>query len=84
MLWGVSIWAVAHLAANADLIPLILFGAIGVYALFDIVSANIRGAKVSENVLPPAKDIIVIVVGLVLYSLALIFHEYISGVAILN
>ncbi len=84
MLWGVSIWAVVHILSNSDLNTLILSGAIGVYALFDIMSANIRGAKVSENALSPAKDIIVIVVGLVLYSLALIFHEHISGVAIFN
>ena len=84
MLWGVSIWAVVHILSNSDLNSLILSGAIGVYALFDIVSANIRGAKVSENALSPAKDIIVIAVGLVLYLLVLVFHKSISGVAILN
>jgi len=84
MLWGVSIWAVVHILSNSDLNTMILSAAIGVFALVDIISANIRGAKASENALSPAKDIIVVVVGLLFYLLALVFHEYISGVAILN
>ena len=83
MLWGVTIWAVVHLASNGDLASMILFGAIGVYALFDIWSANTRGAKESDIALAPAKDLIVIVLGLVMYICVLVFHESLSGVSVL-
>lgn len=83
MLWGVSIWSVSHLAANGDLATLILFGGIGIFALFDIWSANNRGSKKSEVVLSPVKDVIVIVSGLVFYSIILVFHEHITGMSVI-
>jgi len=83
MLWGVSLWAILHLASNGDLASMILFTAIGIYALFDIWSANMRGAKVSDLMQPLVKDITVVVVGLIMYTCTLFFHKSISGISIL-
>ena len=44
MLWGVTFWASAHLLANGDLGSIILFGSFLAYSLFDMWSANRRGA----------------------------------------
>ena len=83
MLWGISLWAILHLVSNGDVASIILFSAIGIYALFDIWSANMRGAKVSDIIFPLMKDIIVIVIGLIIYTSALLFHKSISGISIL-
>ena len=48
-LWGVTLWALSHLLANGDLASLILFGGFGVFAVFDMWSANRRGAKKSDK-----------------------------------
>lgn len=40
MLTGAILWAVAHLMANGDLASVLLFGAIGVWAIVEIVVIN--------------------------------------------
>ena len=34
MLWAIALWALAHLLANGDLAGLLLFGGLGLYALY--------------------------------------------------
>lgn len=40
MLWGMVIWAVAHLIVNGDLASLLLFGGLGVWALIQMRLIN--------------------------------------------
>ena len=40
MLWGMVIWAVAHLLVNGDLASVILFGGLGLWALIEMVVIN--------------------------------------------
>jgi uncharacterized membrane protein len=40
MLWGTTLWAVAHLLVNGDQASLILFGGIGLWALMQMVLIN--------------------------------------------
>ncbi len=40
MLWGVVVWAVAHLLVNGDQASLVLFGGIGIWALLEMVLIN--------------------------------------------
>lgn len=79
MLWGVVLWAVAHLLANGDQASLILFGSLAVYSLVDMVSANRRGAKLQSERLPLRKDMMVVVAGLVAYFIFLVLHPYLFG-----
>ena len=83
MLWGVTLWSVAHLLANGDLASLILFGSFGVYSLFDVWSANRRGALRQEIKYPLVKDAMTIAIGLVLYSAFLWLHPSLFGVAVI-
>lgn len=83
MLWGVTLWSVAHLLANGDLASLILFGSFGVYSLFDIWSANVRGAVRQEIKYPLVKDAMTIAVGFVVYSAFLWLHPYLFGVPVI-
>ncbi|MDF2141474.1 NnrU family protein [Paenirhodobacter sp. CAU 1674] len=40
MLWGMVIWAVAHLLVNGDLASVLLFGGLGVWAVTEMVLIN--------------------------------------------
>ena len=80
MLWGITLWAAVHLSANGDLASLLLFGGIGAFALFDVVSANRRGATQSKERIPFAKDAMVVGAGLVAYGIFLFLHPYLFGV----
>jgi uncharacterized membrane protein len=80
MLWGVALWALAHLLANGDLAGLLLFGGFGLYALYAMWSQNRRGAMPSQTRRPPLNDLLAIVIGVAAWSAALYFHAYLSGV----
>jgi len=80
MLWGISIWSVAHLLANGDLGSMILFGGFGGYSLFSMWSLNRRGAKKPDTKSPLAYDLLVIIVGVSAYALTAFLHPYLFGV----
>lgn len=84
MLWGVTIWAGTHLSANGDLASILLFGSFFVFALFDMLSANIRGATKQEIKYPYSKDAIAVIAGIVAYVVFVLFlHPYLIGVPII-
>ena len=83
MLWGSTLWSGAHLLANGDLASLMLFGAFGVFSLFDMISENMRGAAKQETKYPFTKDVIVIVAGIVIYGALLFLHPYLFNVSII-
>jgi uncharacterized membrane protein len=83
MLWGVTLWSAAHLLANGDLASILLFGAFAAFSLFDMFSANLRGATKQQEKLPVKKDVIAIIVGLVMYAVFVFLHPYLFGVAII-
>jgi uncharacterized membrane protein len=82
MLWGVTLWSVAHLLVNGDLASILLFGSFGVYSLFDMWSANRRGAVKSDTPLTPVKDVVVVVVGLFVFGIFVFLHPYLFGVSV--
>lgn len=82
-LWGITLWALSHLAVNGDLGSLVLFGGFAAYAIFDMWSANRRGAEKSDKKLPFYRDLILIAVGGGAYCGALLIHPYLFGVAAL-
>ena len=82
MLWGVTLWALGHLLSNGDLASLILFGSLAAYSLFDMASANLRGAVKSVTVYPLKKDATVVAAGVVTYVVFLLLHPYLFGVPV--
>ena len=77
---GIGIWALLHLAVNPDIISVILFGAFLAYSILDILVAEF---KKEEKKLQEAKmlyDVLSVVVGVLITSLAYNYHEYLSGV----
>ena len=83
MLWGVTIWAAVHLLANGDLASLILFGTFGAFALFDMWSANRRGAKLSTEAVQRWRDALLLVAGGVVYAALLYGHAWLFGMPVL-
>lgn len=84
MLWGVSLWAVAHLSANGDLASVVLFGTFALYALLAMASANLRGARKSTHRVPWSRDAFAVIIGLVVYSGMLRLHVFVFGVSPLH
>ena len=76
-LFAIILWSFCHLISNGDLRSVLLFASFGVYSIIDIVFSK-KEVQSSES-LPVTKDVIVIVAGLILYSILLYFHQYVSG-----
>lgn len=85
MLWGVVLWAVAHLLSNGSWADVILFGAFLLWAVADLLSYLYRPAREIHR-LPasPWNDIISIVAGLLLYGLFVLFlHRWVTGISLM-
>jgi uncharacterized membrane protein len=82
-LWGITLWALSHLVANGDLGSLILFGGFAAYAIFDMWSANRRGAEKSDKRRPFYWDLVLVAAGGSAYCAGLFIHPYLFGVAVL-
>ena len=82
MLVAILVWSFVHLIGNGDLRSIILFASFGVYALIDIIfSKKVLTTNNTTNY-TLTKDIIVIVIGLLVYAIIVYFHRYIAGVVI--
>ena len=81
-LWGVTLWAVAHLLVNGDLASLLLFASFAVFSLFDMWSSNRRGATFSKKRLPLRWDGLLILVGTSAYVGLIFLHPLLFGVTV--
>ncbi len=80
---GTIVWAVSHLLTNGDSRSVILFGALGIWALLEIILCNRRDGPRTE--LPEAAgkfDLIALVVGGAAWGLIGHFHLQLFGVAV--
>ena len=82
MLVAVTLWAVAHLISNGMLADVVLFGGFLVWAVADRISYRHRTQRPLQGAPPaPRNDIIVVVVGFVLYVLFVFWlHQNLFGV----
>ncbi|MEP3049299.1 MAG: NnrU family protein [Roseibium sp.] len=74
MLVAIKLWAFSHLLANGDLASVLLFGSFLIWAVVDRISVKRRSRAATVDVpvvTTPGKfnDIVVILVGLVIYGL---------------
>ena len=79
---GTIFWASAHLLSNGDSRSVALFGAFGVWALFEIVMINRREGPRQGTATASGKfDLIALVVGGVAFAVIGHFHQSLFGVA---
>ena len=83
MLWGVVLWSIGHLFSNGDQASAVLFGALGMFALFDMWSATRRGAVKSTERVPLKFDYILIAAGGVAYLAIAFLHPYLFAMPVL-
>lgn len=81
MLLGVLIWAVAHLLANGDQASLLLFGAMGLWAVAEMVAINRR----TPDWTPPAPagvaaEVKLALITLVAFAVLAFIHGWVLGV----
>ena len=80
VLWGVTLWAGAHLLANGDLGSLLLFGAFLFYAPLAMASLSRRGKVPHMAKTPLFRDALVIALGAVVFGVVGCLHPYLFGV----
>ncbi|HXH71318.1 MAG TPA: NnrU family protein [Mariprofundaceae bacterium] len=84
MLWGVVFWAAGHLLANGDLAAVLLFSTFLIYALFDMASANRRGARPQGGLVTLKQEARVLLATAVAYGVLVAAHPWFAGVRVLN
>ena len=84
-LTGVIAWSAAHLLTNGDSRSVALFGALGVWAILEMVFINRReGPRGALPALSLRHDAMALVIGGVAFGLIAFFHEWLFGVAVLT
>jgi len=79
MMWGLVIWAVAHLLVNGDSASVVLFGGLAVWALIQMQLANRGdGAWDRPEAGPFSKDVKNALIALVLYALITGVHIWLG------
>ena len=80
-LTAVALWAVAHLLLNGSSRALLLFGAMAVWAVVEILAINRRdGAWIKAEAPPPGTDIANLVVTAVVVAVFVYVHPWLAGV----
>lgn len=78
MLTGVILWSVAHLLVNGDLASILLFGALGAWAVAEIVAINAAGPWDRPAPGRVRGDLVNLVVAAVLYALIAGVHIWLG------
>jgi uncharacterized membrane protein len=80
MLWGISIWAVAHLLANGDAASVGLFGSFLAYSVFDMRSASRRAPVLVLERRSLVWDVVAVAVAFAAFLLVAFLHARLFGV----
>jgi uncharacterized membrane protein len=82
-LTGVALWGIAHLLLNGDSRALLLFGAMTVWALLEIVAINRRDGNWLKPEAPgPAAEVVNLLITAGVVALLIAVHPWLAGVAV--
>ena len=81
-LTGVACWGVGHLFSNGEIRSVVLFGGLAAWAIIEILLINRRdGARSRPPAAPIRNDILLLVLGGVIYGVLLYAHPWLFGVS---
>jgi uncharacterized membrane protein len=79
MLWGIVVWAVAHLLVNGDVASIVLFGGMGLWALASMVLINAQDGAWERPEAGPAKgDIKLLIISAVVFTVISGLHIWLG------
>lgn len=79
MLWGVVVWAGAHLLVNGDVASIVLFGGLAIWALANMVLINVQEGAWEKPEAGPAKgDIKLLIISAVVFSVISGLHIWLG------
>ena len=79
MLWGVVVWAGAHLLVNGDVASVVLFGGLALWALANMVLINVQEGAWEKPEAGPAKgDIKLLVISAVVFAVISGLHIWLG------
>jgi uncharacterized membrane protein len=82
MLMGVFVWSVSHLLTNGTTRALILFGALGIWALIEMPLINARNRDWARpEATPLTAELKGLIISAVVFSVLILIHPYIAGVS---
>ncbi|MBL1142195.1 MAG: NnrU family protein [Proteobacteria bacterium] len=83
-LTGLVLWSIGHMFANEDNRSVILFTALGIWAILEIIMINKReGVWKKPEAVPMKSDVITVTGGFVLYAALIFAHPYITGIKLM-
>jgi uncharacterized membrane protein len=78
---SVILWSVAHLLVTGDSRSVVLFGGLGIWAVFEIVLCNKRdGEWIKPDVMPFSADMMVAVIAGAAFAALFFLHKALFGV----
>ncbi len=81
-LTGLTCWGVGHLLSNGEMRSIVLFGGLAAWAVIEILLLNRRdGARVKPESAPLKNDVILVVIGIMIYTIFLFAHSWLFGVS---
>lgn len=84
MLSAVIVWGISHLLSNGDLASVLLFAGFSLWAMVKIISLETRSDKTPPRSQPAVVwDVAAITLGMIVYSLLLVFHGPLFGFALI-
>ncbi len=83
---GVLVWAISHLLMNGDNRSLLVFSVIGLWCMVTMFTINRRDGEWQkpEKAAGWGQEIVMGAIGVIVAAIAIYFHQYLSGIALLN
>ncbi|PZQ51512.1 MAG: hypothetical protein DI556_04975 [Rhodovulum sulfidophilum] len=78
MLTGVLLWAIAHILVNGDLAGLILFGAMGLWAIASMALIDTAAPRAPVGPVPPMADLRLALISLVVFAAIAGIHAWLG------
>jgi uncharacterized membrane protein len=82
---GLVTWSVAHLLANGEQRSLVLFGALGAWAIIEMIAINRRdGAWIKPEAPPLRREVLGIAITLLVFAILVLAHPWFTGVPLVR